>query len=391
MKRMLLVLLLGTVSILESAWSADITQLPIGYLKASDDSNGTVTVEARCVPAKEIIEAAAKQSDLAVTFEVPVFHYASVACKTFSPKEGESLGAVIRSVGLKASQDKQGWHVWGTRSPGGRESEIYKLSPEEILSQYKHVVEPKTPNDGISNGSILIYNGHFVPPPYQVVASIHPKTIDVSINGLEISHLRNPEKEVAYSPSPVEPRDFPTKDSLIKYALHSLYPLLLHNHPPKECVTQVVEFLKKQPLVLDVVNPEGKDPHGIAVVFKDFPDIPFPLFPGNYDFDTGFSKVRYTAKEVQDVKKEYWEHDLSDPQSIVLVSPGHAVQKVNRGDFLNRAHLMADNGTLSLLQIICLWSEIMDRDLAADLAVNNKDTIGSLIEPISGKSGDKQQ
>ncbi len=116
-----------------------------------------------------------------------------------------------------------------------------KLSEEELAKKYRTTINPTQPTSGIERG-YFIYEGHYIPPPYEITTGKN----EVFINGLVVSRKHSPK---ARGPVSVpDEQNITTIDELYR-VVHHKYDQWKSAHGKKTALNNLRDFLNNNPYV----------------------------------------------------------------------------------------------------------------------------------------------
>ena len=346
-----------------------ISELPIGYLHIAKCDGGAFHIQARCVPARGLIEATAKALSLSVVFDEPVRHYVTVDKRITGGSPQKTMAHMIRITGMGFREEETVWHVCGLPLRPARSLAVDNtLTETELESKYGKAISPKAAAAGITGGAVLVADGHLIAPPYTVEGQdVGNSEYKLLVNGVVVQRVEDPDTQaVKISPQPTSGQ-YPDRDSLRRHVTHELYPRLLAEFGDTEARNKVLEFLKSQKIVEAVVDADCRE---IKVRFSG-QKYPAQVFPSNFDFERGqvLGGPPPPTGEMHRNLVAQWERRLALPGNVVMCCPDSVVE-LRREVFLRVLKTLSENTTLSVAQRICIWAEVTDRVHASFLAVN---------------------
>lgn len=265
--------------------ATELADLPIGHLKITDGPDGKINVEARCVPTKDLITAICSKGNLALTFETECLTYDSVwfperfrAPAEWFPLLGNpGIHCIVSEDSCRAiAIDKERYDV--------------TLNESQIKEKAAPPLDIKMPKSGIETG-LLIFKGQVIPPPYSIECeSKKDGEAVLSVNGVTIQTVAKPEQRSVPAAELPKSGQFEDETALSRYVWKTLYPEKIKSGlTPEQALDEIATFASGQSIVASVVKDES--PNRLEVVLKEDlwreSPIPDPLFPVNYDFETG--------------------------------------------------------------------------------------------------------
>ena len=276
--------------------NADLSDLPVGHLKIKDGQNGTINVEARCVPLQSLIEEMCRRLGKQPLFESPCLVYSSVYRPDVFHAPDQWLD-LMEGDGVHCILDKNRCTV---RSLGQLTGYHVNL-PEEMIRTVLPLPIPEavTPKEGIT-GSVFVYAGTYVRAPYLVECRVEPdKSWRLTVNGIVVRTIP-PRKQ------PAKPKDvqlppsgqFEDRMDLMRYVDRVVYPrALAEGLGQSGALNAVKEFLKTQSVVEEVLEEKNKDTYRgrvkhfasgpLQIIMKGFPGEAECVFSSDYDFKNG--------------------------------------------------------------------------------------------------------
>ncbi len=167
-----------------AAWTpGDIAKLPIGHVNVADHEEGKLSVTARCVPTKALLETLAERTAIPIVFEGPVRTYVMVEGIKSRPIDAWMRYVSNRGMcNIKLLGNK--WVVSVVTEAELKGIDGTLTEPEIIEKWSWPKPECVVPENGIRDG-ILILNGHYIPAPYKIeVRDAGNGRWDVLVNGV---------------------------------------------------------------------------------------------------------------------------------------------------------------------------------------------------------------
>ncbi|MBL7644581.1 MAG: hypothetical protein JNK74_00185 [Candidatus Hydrogenedentes bacterium] len=366
--------------------------LPIGHLEITAVSDGNYRILARCVETRELLEKVAEKTGKPVVFDVSCNTFVSILHPT-RVASLESWMEYIASFGGSLYcklQEDGAWHVYQLSLHPTYRPEL----SEADLSNWVRQVPPVAPpaKGGIDKGLVFL-NGELVSPPYSVTVTRDEVGIrSVVVNGVPVQ-ISKLDSQLAERTVPTLPEtgQFETTKELRDYVVFRLYPETLRASSAKISRNAVLEFLKTQSIIAEVVDDEQMYGRNIAVRYRDR-TTKEGIFPENYDYATGRVWAPQEASEdgeaAADLKKAEEIESLLSEDHIVFF--GQSGQILLRGEPCKQlAEYMRIASTQSILRAECILAEIVeDRVLARELAVGlagKYDLAISRVEEIANR------
>ena len=279
-------LLLAFTGIVLTAGSAygghypeDFLKLPLGtvHITESEEGDGRVGVEARCVPVKDLLEMLARRAGKPLVWDTPgpVRTYVSVCYPGRLRLPEAWIDSIPCTLGGLLFQNKDGV----LRLAGPVHPHIYDpcLSEGEIVGRFRMTGTPTRPRQGIT-GAVLILNGRYIPGPYHVaVRPNNTGAYEVLINGLVVARHDPPSPRPAAPPPPPQlpaSGQFESFKDLRQFMERVFYPKALEEQGMEKAIESTVVFLRNQQIIAgfhgDPTPPfsvEPADGSGIVTVF----------------------------------------------------------------------------------------------------------------------------
>ncbi len=397
----------GVCALSSLAWGADLSGLPIGFLRITEDEEGQINVVARCVPAEDLLKELAERAGQVLDFPVPLRICISLprqASNTLFKSPQFWLEEAITAGGL-APRLPDGASIVQIAS---EKAERYDatLDESEVMDKCKWpTADAATAVEGRITGAVLILRGKFIPPPYHVavgapyrldVQGVSVPVAEVLVNGavwtiaqgMDELSVKAPKSELP------APGQFRSRKALRDYVWKVLYPTSLRESGVVVAREKVVEFLRGQDLIKEVV-----DPIELEVIYSDDPHqrphrlkaINYNLQTAQYEDDGMGINVGKTAPRLGEEKADELRHALAREQ--VILKGTHGRLHLSGADAVAKfRRLVVEAYPLPLPEKECVLAEmILDREPAREFAANLSSDYEALTNALDGLLAKLQQ
>ena len=360
----------------------DANKFPIGHLAVSTDKGeGRMTVEARSVPAVDLINRLADQLGITVKYKVTPLAYVSADAHDVPITSADNILREVAAQGEFPIVNNEGTYIVG--DCGDDDPSDGLLTDEELTAKYSAKIDVVEAQDGIASGLVFI-DGCFVSPPYQFSSQeTSDGKIELLLNGARIfsfeTALPRPRQKLAPPTLPASGQ-FSDWSVLANYVCQVLYPALLPEHGRDRALDLTAEFVASQGLVDkvysisdngDIIEPDGSR-YEILVLRQNGTAI--ALFPGDYDLDIGqFVKASYSnvdPKAAVEQKMQVFQRSIESTleRDQVIVFCDGFIADIRPPDF---ASIYQDSLGKTFHQRFNLWRELFaNRDAAKYLSAN---------------------
>ena len=295
--------------------AASVSDLPIGYLKITDRPDGKIAVDARCVASKTLIEELCRRAGKKVEFETSCLTYTSIEAGG-RWATAEKWLYFVEPIGLICKVEGDVCRVKAGDPMSRYDVSLTEDQVRDAVDAAYPTQKPVSPATGV-RGSILVIDGQYVPPPFEVKIVSNPdKTRALTVNGLvydrePAEHTPQPTSDICKLPPSGQLKNM---DNLRAYVLFTLYPKLVREgRSVKENLQTVADFLNQQEMVEAAFLTEDADKYkgkytllggGPLIVVPKGTNEALPVFSMDYDYDTGTMPPGLRARPISRAEAE---------------------------------------------------------------------------------------
>ncbi len=346
-----------------AALASSVPSFPIGHLKVDVGEDGTFSVEARCVPIKDIIDEIARKTGRTVVYDCDVHAYGSITARG-AFRDADDLSSQLLAFPALTIIDEDEGRTWRIKAdPQSKYNPA--LMEQQILDSYTPI-QPVTPakgTPGTIDSGIFVYNGQYVPGPYKFETKVLNDTVSLFVNGLLLASGSN-KVITKQKPLPVLPESgqFDDCESLQEYVTFVLVPQFVAQYGPDATRGKIRDFLATQQKVTIIEEREEGSlfPGQFFIKWDNAPWQTTVIITG-FDPQTRKHTTGMTSVPIEETAQQYLEmhQSLLEMPGLVIFDK-HDDRGISSSDTLNELlEVLVEGQQLSLLQTECLIAEVM--------------------------------